>query len=203
MKLLLDWANSEAKPVDEKIPNLVKETFALACIELGLDKISEGVNMTFRYSAKDKLHELINSEKSDSAVWRIAKQLEDKLKISKIHSFDGGGYTSASARHPIKMKLIVDGPREILFTICHELIHVQQMVSGRLKYDQVADSITFDGVTYSKAKLDKMGPADSPPEPEAYSKGPKIALKVIRQLSDENLEFVAFSDIGVPKQYEK
>lgn len=112
------------------------------------------------------------------------------------------GGTHPQKTNPYEVTLDVDGSLDMIFSFSHEMVHVDQLLRGDLKFRP--DNSLYGGDLLWKGRpvfLDKaarmngksVGRHDretsEPHEVEAYREGPKIYNKVIESLSADDLQF--------------
>ena len=96
------------------------------------------------------------------------------------------GVTIGIGKHPNKIFVMVDkglSMGEKLFTLCHEMVHVQQLASGRLAFTEIKDGKVsgewegekFDNIKYSRS---------NPWEVEAHTKDKQLREFVLKKLGN-------------------
>lgn len=109
------------------------------------------------------------------------------------------GGTNAEVRHPMLMRLSSLPLATQLATMCHEMVHVRDIIRGDLRFTH--NDVIWRGkkyprglMTVSAMKADSRFAQDNLPwETEAYNMAPIIAAKMVTQLSEADIKELSVS----------
>lgn len=105
--------------------------------------------------------------------------------------------TDGMARHPMLIRFGAVSLATHVSTLCHEMVHVRDVVRGNLHFTDNG-GVVYHGKSYPSMVIQlaagigdgKYSMRHLPWEHEAYTLGPQIAAKIIRQLSQADIDFL-------------
>jgi hypothetical protein len=115
------------------------------------------------------------------------------VRFSFILGFDysaKGSTKSADWKSGDEIPVVLDALPLVktIDTLCHEMVHVADMVTGRLK-NNGGEFITYENITWPAAKIaeaqDRWGQFSLPWENKAYSRAPALSIRVGHQLGQD------------------